>query len=946
MKISISLIAFLSALISFSQVASTSSEAVEQALVQKKVLQDHSLVKNIAFTNIGPTVMSGRVVDLAVNPNNPNEFYTAYASGGLWHTTTNGTTFTPILDSSETQNIGAIAVHWDTKTIWVGTGENNSSRSSYAGIGILKSTDNGKTWTNMGLKDAHHIGSVQINPTNPNEVIIGVIGHLYSPNKQRGIFKTNDGGQTWKQSLFISENTGVVDLKIQPGNFNVQYAAAWERNRKAWHFDGDGNESGLYKSTDAGATWEKIKAESGFPTGEGIGRIGLTVYDNNTLYAVLDNQSRRKKEEKSTSNGLTKEDFKHMSVDEFLNLSDKKLNSFLKQNGFQEKYRAENVKQLVRTKEAKPSDVATYLETANSKLFDTPVIGAVVYRSDDAGKTWTKTHDDYIDDLFYSYGYYFGEIRVNPKDKNTIYLCGVPLITSNDGGKTFASISKENVHGDHQALWVNPKLDGHLIDGNDGGVNISYDNGESWIKCNNPAVGQFYTVNVDLEEPYNVYGGLQDNGVWVGPSTHKETKAWHQSGQYPYKSIMGGDGMQVQIDNRNSSIVYTGYQFGNYYRIDRETDESTYIQPKHNLGEKPYRFNWQTPILLSSHNQDILYLGGNKLMRSMNQGDDWQAISKDLTQGPKDGNVAYGTLTSISESPFNFGTIYTGSDDGLVHVTKNSGGSWENISTEFPKDLWVSRVIASKHKKSRVYVTLNGYRFDDFTSYVYKSEDYGKTWSSISSNIPNSAVNVIKEDELNSQILYLGTDNGLYVSFNTGDNWEAFSSGLPNVAVHDIVIQHNTNDLIVATHGRSLYKTNVAVFEHFETFKNNALHINPIPTIKHSNNWGNTWSKWQKPYEPKTSIQVYTTTEAEATISILNSKNKTLQQFKHQLNKGFNRINYDLSITEKGKEVLEKADNDLNIKKQKNDTYYLPKGIYTVQVHTINTKKSVTLTIE
>lgn len=940
------LLFLLTPLFGLSQIVSTTPETVETALIQKRKLQENALVKNIAFTNIGPTIMSGRVIDLAVNPTNPNEFYAAYASGGLWHTKNNGTTFTPILDTANTQNIGAIAVHWNTNTIWVGTGENNSSRSSYAGIGILKSTDNGATWTNIGLNDAHHIGSIVINEQNPEEVVIGVIGHLYSPNQQRGVFKTTDGGATWKHTLFISENTGIIDVKVQPDNFNIQYAAAWERNRKAWHFDGDGAESGIYKSTDAGNSWSKINENSGFPTGDGIGRIGLTVYDANTVYAVLDNQNRRQKEKSTSSKGLTKDDFKNMSVDEFLNLSDKKLNTFLKQNGFQEKYRAENVKQLVRTKEAKPADIATYLDTANSKLFDTPVIGAEVYKSDDAGKTWTKTHDEYIDDLFYSYGYYFGEIRVNPKDKNSIYLCGVPIIRSDDGGKTFKSINKENVHADHQTLWVNPNLKGHLIDGNDGGVNISYDNGESWIKCNNPAVGQFYTVNVDHEEPYNVYGGLQDNGVWVGPNTHKEDKSWHQEGKYPYESIMGGDGMQVQIDNRNSDIVYTGYQFGNYYRINRATDKNTYIQPKHNLGEKPYRFNWQTPILLSSHNQDILYLGGNKLMRSMNQGDDWQAISADLTQGAKDGNVAYGTLTSISESPFEFGVMYTGSDDGLVHVTKNSGGNWTTISNTFPKDLWVTRVIASKHKKSRVYVTLNGYRNDHFTSYIYMSNDFGTTWTSISSNIPHSAVNVIKEDENNEHILYVGTDNGLYVSFNNGKYWDAFSNGLPNVAVHDLVIEPKSNDLIVATHGRSLYKTNVAVFKDYDTFKNTPLHISEIPTVKHRKNWGSTWSKWLEPYEPNITLQVYTSSETKATVTILNDNKKELQQFTSQLDKGFNTIDYDVTITKKGKDTLEKGDDDLKITKQKNGKLYLPKGNYTINIHTNTSEKSVSLVIE
>jgi len=908
--------------------------------------QEASLVKNIPFTNIGPTIMSGRVIDLEVNPDNSNEFYAAYASGGLWHTKNNGTTFTPILDTSETQNIGDIAIHWKTRTIWVGTGENNSSRSSYAGIGILKSTNNGKTWVNVGLTDSHHIGSILINPNNPNEVIVGVIGHLYTPNKQRGIYKTIDGGKTWKQSLFISENTGIIDVKIQPDNFNIQYASAWERERKAWNFNGNGTESGIYKSIDAGNSWVKTNAASGFPTGDGIGRIGLAVYDSNTLYAVLDNQNRRTRDSSIIKKGLTKEDFKEMTAEDFLSLSDKKLNGFLKQNGFQEKYRAENVKQLIRSEEAKPADIATYLDSANSKLFDTPVIGAEVYRSDDAGRTWVKTHEDYLDDLFFSYGYYFGEIRVHPKNKDKIYLCGVPIIKSDDGGKTFISISKENVHADHQALWVSPNLNGHLIDGNDGGVNISYDDGESWIKCNNPAVGQFYTVNVDNSEPYNVYGGLQDNGVWFGPNTHKENKAWHQSGKYPYQSLMGGDGMQVQIDNRDNNIIFTGYQFGNYYRINRTTQERKYIQPKHNLGEKPYRFNWQTPILLSTHNQDALYLGGNKLMKSENQGDDWESISDDLTRGGKQGNVAYGTITSISESTLKEGLIYTGSDDGLIYVTKNKGKKWTNITGTLPKNLWISRVIASSHLKSRVFVTLNGYRFDNFTPYAFISEDYGKTWKSISNSIPKASVNVIKEDLNDENILYLGTDNGVYVSFNKGASWENFSNGLPNVAVHDLVIQSQTNDLIIATHGRSLYKTNVSIFEEYHNFKNVPLYVAQIPSIKHNSNWGSSWSKWLKAEEPTISIQTYSNSKTNITVSIQSSHGNELQQFITTIEKGFNTINYDLSITENGKKVLENSNDSIVITKKKNKKYYLPKGIYSIKLNTDTAKKNVSLILE
>ena len=906
----------------------TSSKIIQKALEEKEALTKTSLVKNISFENIGPTVMSGRVVDIDVNPENTTEFYVGYASGGLWYTNNNGTTFTPVLDNSPTQNVGDIAVDWKNGTIWVGTGENNSSRSSYAGIGILKSTDKGKTWVNVGLTDSHHIGRVLINPKNSDEVIVGVIGHLYSSNNERGVFKTTDGGKTWNKTLFINENTGIIDVQPAPNNFNVLYAAAWERERKSWNFDGDGENSAIYKSTDAGNSWNKISENNGFPNGKSVGRIGLAVFNENMVYAFHDSQFRRKKEKKKeNTKALSKDDFKKMSVDEFLKLKDKKLNTYLKLNGFQEKYRAENVKQMVRSGSVKPVDLAKYLENANTLLFDTPVIGAEVFKTTNGGESWKKTHEGYLDDLYYSYGYYFGEVRVDPQDENGIYVLGVPILKSKDGGKTFTSISKENVHADHQALWVNPNKKGHLVEGNDGGLNISYDDGESWTKLNQPAVGQFYTVYADNQKNYKVYGGLQDNGVWVASHNAKIDKRWKQTGKNPYESIMGGDGMQVAVDDRNPNIVYTGYQFGNYYRIDRESGAQKYIQPKHKLGENPYRFNWQTPIQLSKHNQDILYLGGNKLHRSLDKGDTWEAISDDLTKGGKKGNVAYGTLTTISESPFQFGLLYVGSDDGFVHVSKNAGGSWEKISDSFPQDLWVSRVIASKHKKERVYVTLNGYRWDDFTSYVYMSDDYGKTWKNISNNIPSSPVNVIKEDPKKENILYLGTDNGLYTSFDNGKQWQPFKKGLPNVAVHDLVIQPTAKHLIVGTHGRSLYKANIASLQEFK----NEEAIFSIKNIRKRNSWGSSWSKWLKPNTPKITIPYYSNSNKEVTISIYN-KDILVNFMKTKAQKGFNEAIFDASFSKKGRKAYVKEHKEVIIKKAKNDNYYLPKGKYKVVI--------------
>ena len=943
MRISVFLSAIVSitSFLSFGQQTATSSQTIENALQQKQEMAKNSLVKNIEFQNIGPTVMSGRVTDLAVNPDNPIEFYVAYASGGLWHTKNNGTTFTPILDSSNTQNIGDIAVDWKSKTIWVGTGENNASRSSYAGIGLLKSTDNGETWQNMGLNDSHHIGRILINPNNSDEITVGVTGHLYSPNKQRGIYKSTDGGKTWIQTLYIDDMTGIIDLQQSPNNHSIMFASSWTKDRKAWNFEGNGSNSAIYKSFDAGNTWTKVTTEkSGFPTGEGVGRIGLALFDDNTIYAIHDNQFRRAEEPKKRSDDeLLKDDFKTMSEDTFLKLDDKKLNNYLKANGFHEKYKADNIKQMVRSGNVKPIDLAKYLEDANTLLFDTPVIGAEVYKSTDGGNTWNKTHEDTLDDLYYSYGYYFGHIYVAPKDVNNIYVYGVPILKSKDGGKTFNSIDAENVHSDHHALWINPNNPNHLINGNDGGVNITYDDGENWIKNNSPSVGQFYAINVDNEKPYNVYGGLQDNGVWVGAHNSRDDARWQASGQYPWESIMGGDGMQIQVDKRNSNIVYTGFQFGNYFRINREKDETTYIQPKHELGENPYRFNWQTPILLSPHNQDILYLGGNKLMRSMNQGTDWTAISGDLTKGGKKGNVAYGTLTSISESPFQFGLIYTGSDDGLVHVTKDAGGNWINMSAGLPKDLWVSRVIASQHKKERVYLALNGYRWDDFTTYVYVSENYGETWKNIGNSIPSSPVNVIKEDPKNENILYVGTDNGAYMSFDKGSSWEAFSKGLPNVAVHDIVIQSEANDLLLGTHGRSIYKTNVENIQKMNASKlNESVQLFEVESMRQSDRWGSSFGMWSEPYEPSADIHFYTKNSGKHTIKIMSDKNSELQSINVDADKGFNVAKYDLTITESAIKALLNENSNLEIKKADNGKYYLPKGEYTIQIGTEKTK--------
>jgi len=757
--------------------------------------------------------MSGRVVDIEVNPQDPTEFYVAYASGGLWQTKNNGQSFAPIFDSVDVLTIGDIAVNWQNRHIWVGTGEVNSSRSTYAGLGVYRSSNNGKSWEYLGLPESHHIGKIQLSAKDPNTAWVAVLGHLYSESKERGIYKTIDAGKTWNQTLAIDANTGAIDVDIDPSNEQNLYAAMWYRTRTASNFEESGKTSGIYKSTDGGDKWTLISTPtSGFPSGDGVGRIGLAVYPKNPsiVYAIVDNNFQQPDTAMQKAADTTRyvlRDFKALTVDQFLALDDKKLNAFLKfpRNGIPTKYSAENIKQDVKSGKLAPNCIWDYLYDANTALFETPIYGAQVYRSDNAGLSWVKTHVKPIE-LYSTYGYYFGKVFVSPSNPDKIAITGVSVLLSTDGGKTFSSIGKENVHADHHFVWMNGARDSHMIIGNDGGCNITYDNGAHWFKANTPAVGQFYNIAIDMAKPYNVYGGLQDNGTWFGSSATKENYDWYDGGHNPYTMIGGGDGMQVQVDWRDNKTVYSGSQFGAYSRQNLVTKERKSVRPTRDLGEPAVRYNWQSPILLSRHNQDVFYFGSNKFHRSMSKGDSLVTLSNDLTTNPVQGDVPFGTTTTISESPIRFGLIYVGTDDGNVQVSKDGGNSFTMISQKLPKGLYVSRVIASKYNVARVFVTLNGYRNDHFNAYVYQSDDYGTTWKQIMKDLPSEPVNVIKEDAVSEQVLYVGTDGGLYVSLDGGNSSMAWTKGLPaSVPVHDLEIHPRDHEIILGTHGRSLY---------------------------------------------------------------------------------------------------------------------------------------------
>lgn len=922
---------------------------------QRKKLEVSSIVNAVEFEQIGPVVQSGRVSEVAVDPEEPTHFFVAYASGGLWETHNNGTSFEPLFQNEMVMSLGAIAVNWKKDIIWLGSGEVNSSRSSYSGTGIFKSTDGGKTFSHMGLGESHHIGRIVLHPDNQEVAWVAVLGHLYSPNMERGIYKTEDGGKTWNRILFVNSNTGAVDLVIDPDDPQVLYAATWERERHAWDFSESGPGSGIYKTTDGGSNWVKIDMGKDFPAGPDAGRIGLdiTSHDGHTvIYASVDHQGRRPADLEKEK-GITKDQLRDMDKESFLQLEKTAVKIYLEDNNFPEEYSYEKIRKMIEKEEIKPIALVEYVEDANSLLFDTPVVGLQVFRSDNQGKSWKKTHEGYLEDIYYSYGYYFGQIRVSPVNPEKIYVMGVPVLKSEDGGQTFTGINGDNVHADHHELWINPANDKHLILGNDGGINISYDDGKNWIKCNSPAVGQFYAIAVDMEEPFNVYGGLQDNGVWKGPHNHRESNGWQQTGHYPYEMILGGDGMQIAIDTRDHTTVYTGFQFGNYFRLNTTTGETDYITPKHKLGERPLRWNWQSPVHLSIHNQDILYFGANRLFRSMARGENFEPISPDLTKGGKKGDVAFSTITTIHESPLQFGLLYAGTDDGQVHCSRDGGHSWQNITPGLPEDMWISRVVASAFELSRLYVSLNGYRWDNFTPMCYVSEDYGATWKRIASDLPLEPVNVIKEDPVNPDLLYIGTDHGLYVSLDRGKTIMLMNNNLPAVPVHDLVVHPRDKKLVVGTHGRSLYLADVSALQQLKAdILTQNLFAFDISNKRYSSRWGG--QSWYSETEPEMTIPFYGAENGIATIEISTDEGQLLYSFGYPSNKGLNYAKYDLSIdkislSEYNKFVNKGNENkarEIEITRAANGKFYLYEGTYKVLIHLNGTRVEKTFEVE
>lgn len=702
---------------------------------------DSLLLGEFAWRPIGPAITSGRIVDFAV-PEGPADriarpgqlIYAASASGGVWRTVNEGTTWEPIFDKYGSSSIGDIAVApSNPDIIWVGTGESNNQRSSSWGDGVYKSENGGKTWTHMGLRTSQHIGRIIVHPTKSDVVFVAAVGPLWADGGERGLYKTADGGKTWKAVIKISAHTGVTDVIMDPNNPDVMYAAAFQRQRKAYSFVGGGPESAIYKSTDSGESWTKLT--EGLPRVD-VGRIGLDVSRSRpgTVYATMENS------------------------------------------------------------------------------------GAEVYRSDDYGASWRKMGNAN------SYPWYMGQIRVDPRNSDRVYHMGVQLQVSEDAGKTWRNTGS-SAHADHHALWIDPTDSDHFINGNDGGVYISRDRGQTMDWSPNLPISQYYAIATDMREPYYyVYGGLQDNGSWAGPSRTRNRQGITNNDWY---KTTGGDGFQAAIDPTDPNVVYGEWQEGSILRYDVRTGEQKTIKPQPAFGEKEFRWNWSAPILVSPHDHNTIYFGANFLFKSTSRGDAWQRLGGDLTRQlrrdslplmgklwPKTavarhaGVAQYGNISTIDESPIRRGLLYVGTDDGLVQVSRDDGKTWEKIATfpGVPNTTYVSRVVASKHDEGTVYVTLDNHRSNDFKPYIVKSTDYGKTWKSISSNLPvNGSVQVVREHPRTPSLLFAGTEFGAFYSSNGGTAWSKLPNNLPTVAVHDIVVHPRENDLVIGTHGRGIY---------------------------------------------------------------------------------------------------------------------------------------------
>ena len=698
--------------------------------------KDKSISSNLNFRLVGPALTSGRISDITVNPDNHNMWYVAAASGGVWKTSNHGTTFSPIFDNYGSYSIGCVTLApTNSNTVWVGTGENNNQRSVAYGDGVYKSVDGGKSFKNMGLKTSEHIGKIIVHPTNENIIWVAAYGPVWSKGGERGVYKSTDGGETWKNTLEISEHTGVSEIAIDPTNPQILYASAHQRRRREWTYIGGGPESGLYKSTNGGESWKEINA--GLPKGE-MGRIGIAVSPVNSdyIYAIV--------------------------------------------------------------------------EARGDK--------AGFFRSTNKGESWSKMSS------YKTSGNYYQEIICDLTDVNKVFSMNTWLHHTIDGGKTFKKTGEKSKHVDNHCIWIDPNSPDHWIVGCDGGIYETYNHATDWKYYSNLPIIQFYKVATDNASPfYNIYGGTQDNNSMGGPSASINNAGILNSDWF---ITNGGDGFESAIDPLDPNITYAQAQYGWLVRYDKASGQKTPIQPMPGKDELAYRWNWDAPLLISPHDNKTLYFCANKVFKSTNRGDDWETVSPDLSQQidrnklpvmdqvwsidavmKNKSTTIYGNIVAFDESAVTQGLLYAGTDDGVIQTSKNGGQDWSKASSfpGVPENTRVNMISASLHDENVVFATLNNHRSGDFKPYVMKSTDKGKTWKSISGNLPEAgAAFAIRQDHINPELLFAGTEFGCYFSNDGGSKWTKLG-GLPTIAVYDIDIQQRESDLVVATFGRGFY---------------------------------------------------------------------------------------------------------------------------------------------
>ncbi|MXW18688.1 MAG: hypothetical protein F4123_01820 [Gemmatimonadetes bacterium] len=704
----------------------------------------------LRFRTIGPTIMGGRVSELAVVESDPSTFYVGVASGGVWKTENAGITFTHVFRDESTASVGAVAVApSNPNVVWVGTGEPNNRQSSPWGNGVYRSTDAGRTWTHLGLENTHHIGRIQVHPRDPDVAYVAAVGHLWGPNPERGVYRTTDGGENWELVLFVDEDTGAVDLAMDMADPKTIFAAMYQRRRRAWGFNGGGPGSGIYRTIDGGDTWTELT--DGLPEGD-KGRIGLAIYrgDGNLVFALVEADARGPGQGFGQGGG---------------------------ENG--------------------------------------------VYRSTDRGESWEHISTTNNRPMYYS------QIWVDPNDPERVYLGGSVLYRSSDGGNNFTPDAASTVHLDHHTLWINPANSEHLILAGDGGVSVSWDRSDNWYQLRNLPIAQFYEIGVDMQEPYHVCGGLQDNGSWCAPSD-----TWSNQGirTRDWYNVGGGDGFFTVMHPANPDIMIAESQGGFIARVNRKTRERVTIRPQvrptDEEEERTLRWNWNTPILLSSHDDQVVYAGSNILFRSPDLGQSWEEISADLTwnidrdtltlmgvagdqpqMSRNDGQSTYGNLTALAESPHDPAVLYTGSDDGRVHVTRDGGASWTDVTgnIDVPPYTYVTRIVASNGAAGGVFAVLDGHRSADFHPYIFASDDFGASWERITDGLPNTSLNALAQHPTAHNLLFAGSEVGVHFSIDGGAGWHDLGNGLPTVSVDDIVVHPRDNDLVVGTHGLGIW---------------------------------------------------------------------------------------------------------------------------------------------